>query len=65
MLLKPAYNFLGIPQAQILWDYVLHFQECRAAEARLLTKFSMTVFKTSMADILFSAGGTGTRVCGT
>lgn len=60
VLLKPAYNFLGIPQAQILWDYVLHFQECRAAEARLLTKFSMTVFKTSMADILFSAGGTAT-----
>lgn len=59
VLLRPAYNFLGIPQAQILWDYVLHFQECRAAEARLLTKFSMTVFKTNMADVLFSAGGTG------
>ena len=58
VLLRPAYNFLGIPQAQILWDYVLHFQECRAAAARLLTKFSMTVFKTRMADILFSAGGT-------
>ena len=59
VLLRPAYNFLGIPQAQILWDYVLHFQECRAAAARLLTKFSLTVFKTKMADILFSAGGTG------
>lgn len=58
VLLRPAYNFLGIAQAQILWDYVLHFQECRAAEARLLTKFSLTVFKTSMADVLFSAQGT-------
>lgn len=58
VLLRPAYNFLGIPQAQILWDYVLHFQECRAAEARLLTKFSLTVFKTKMDDILFSGGGT-------
>lgn len=58
VLLKPAYNFLGIPQAQILWDYVLHFQECRAASARLLTKFSLTVFKTKMDDILFAAGGT-------
>ena len=58
VLLRPAYNFLGIPQAQILWDYVLHFQECRAAAARLLTKFSLTVFKTSMADILFASGGT-------
>lgn len=58
VLLKPAYNFMGIPQAQILWDYVLHFQECRAAEARLLTKFSLTVFKTKMDDVLFAAGGT-------
>jgi phage-related protein (TIGR01555 family) len=58
VLLRPAYNFLGIPQAQILWDYVLHFQECRAAEARLLTKFSLTVFKTKMEDILYAAGGT-------
>lgn len=58
VLLRPAYNFLGIPQAQILWDYVLHFQECRAAEVRLLTKFSLTVFKTKMEDILYAAGGT-------
>lgn len=58
VLLRPTYNFLGIPQAQILWDYVLHFQECRAAEARLLTKFSLTVFKTKMDDILFASGGT-------
>ena len=48
VLLRPAYNFLGIPQAQILWDYVLHFQDCRAAAARLLTKFSLTVLKTQM-----------------
>ena len=58
VLLRPAYNFLGIPQAQILWDYVLHFQECRAAESRLLAKFSLTVFKTKMEDILYAAGGT-------
>lgn len=58
VLLRPAYNFMGLPQAQILWDYVLHFQECRTAEARLLKKFSMTVFKTSMQDILLSAQGT-------
>lgn len=56
ILLKPAYNFLGIPQAQILWDYVLHFQECRAAENRLLKKFSMTVFKTNMFDSLGKLG---------
>ena len=58
VLLRPAYNFMGIPQAQILWDYVLHFQQCRVAEARLLTKFSLTVFKTNMTEILTSAQGT-------
>ena len=58
LLLRPAYNFFGIPQAQILWDYALHFQECRLAGQRLLTKFSLTVLKTQMQDILTQAGGT-------
>lgn len=58
ILLKPAYNFLGIPQAQILWDYVMHFQEVRIATQRMLTKFSMTVLKTNMEDILTNAAGT-------
>ena len=58
VLLKPSYNFLGMAQAQILWDYVLHFQQCRDAEARLLTKFSLTVFQTNMTDLLTQAGGT-------
>lgn len=57
LLYKPAYNFFGIPQAQILWDYVLHFNECRTATARMVTKYSMTIFKTNMQDVLFQAGG--------
>ena len=57
LIFKPSYNFLGIPQAQILWDYVLHFQQNRDAANRLLNKFSMLVFKTSMADILTNEGG--------
>lgn len=56
-LIRPAYNFLGIPQAQILWDYVRHFQECREASARLLTKFSLTVLKTDMQSV-FQSGET-------
>lgn len=52
ILLRPSYNFLGIPQAQILWDYVMHFQDCRAAEQRLLQKFSLTVLKTDMEGII-------------
>ncbi len=58
ILLRPSYNFMGIPQAQILWDYVLHFQQCRIAATELVTKHSMTVFKTQIGDILFSGEGT-------
>lgn len=56
LIYKPSYNFLGIPQAQILWDYVLHFQQNRDAANRLLNKFSMLVFKTAMGDILQGYG---------
>lgn len=55
-ILRPAYNFFGIPLAQIVLDAVAHFTECREAEARLLTKFSLTVFKTSLNEQLFSGG---------
>lgn len=60
LIFKPSYNFMGIPQAQILWDYVLHFQANRDAANRLLNKFSMLVFKTSMADILQGIDGLAT-----
>ena len=56
-LLKPSYNFLGIPQAQILWDYVLHFQDCRVYSSDLLKKFTLLVFKTDMETTLSTAGG--------
>ena len=52
LLFRPSYNFLGIPKAQILWDYVLHFQANRDSVNRLMSKFSQLVFKTSMTDIL-------------
>ena len=57
-LLKPAYNFFGIPQAQLLYDYVLHFQDCRIAVTRLLKKFSLLTFKTNIGEILYAQGGT-------
>ena len=52
LLFRPSYNFLGIPKAQILWDYVMHFQSNRDSVNRLMDKFSQLVFKTSMTDIL-------------
>lgn len=55
-ILRPAYNFFGIPLAQIVLDAVAHFTECREAEARLLSKFSLTVFKTNLNEQLFSGG---------
>ncbi|WAT10140.1 DUF1073 domain-containing protein [Rouxiella badensis] len=58
VLLKPSYNFLGIPRAQILYDYVLHFQDARAAATRLLEKFSLTILKTDMQDILTNPNST-------
>lgn len=52
LLLKPAYNFLGIPQAQLYWDYVIHWNQNRESANRLLNKFSLTAFKTNMEDAL-------------
>ncbi len=56
-LYRPAYNFLGIPQAQILWDYVLHWNECRVSGAELLKKVSLLVYKTNARELLSSYGG--------
>jgi len=52
LLFRPSYNFLGIPKAQILWDYVMHFQDNRDSVNRMMGKFSQLVFKTAMTDIL-------------
>ena len=52
LLFRPSYNFLGIPQAQLLWDYVVHFQDNRDSVNRLLDKFSQLVMKTAMTDLI-------------
>lgn len=57
MLLRPAYNFFGIPAAQLVLDYVGHFTKTREAAMRLLTKFSMTVFKSDVLATVLSGGG--------
>ena len=57
-LLKPVYNFFGIAQAQLLWDYVMHFAECRVATANIAKKYSVTVFKTNMSATLMDGAGT-------
>lgn len=51
-MLLPSYNFFGIPLAQTVLDVVTHFTKCREATAKLLTKFSLTVMKTNMQDLV-------------
>lgn len=50
--LKPAYNFFGIPLAQIVLDGVAHFTANRESASRLLQKYATTVFKTDMDEVL-------------
>lgn len=59
VILRPAYNFFGIPAAQQVLDYVAHFTKTREAAQRLLTKFSLTVFKSDMSTVL--SGGASTN----
>lgn len=53
-IIKPVYNFLGVPHAQILLEYVLHFHKLRVDIERLASKCSMMVLKTNM-DAWFRA----------
>lgn len=57
VLLKPAYNFLGIPQAQILWDYVLHWNKARSSAVEILNKLNLTVYKTNASELLATPQG--------
>lgn len=56
-LLRPAYNFMGIPQAQILWDYVLHWNRARVSAADILEKLNLMVFQTNTEDLLSQMNG--------
>ena len=59
VLLRPSYNFFGVPHAQILWDYVLHFQKNRVATSRMLGKYSDFIFKVSgLRDSMTTPSGT-------
>lgn len=51
-MLLPSYNFFGIPLAQTVADVVAGFTESREAATRLLKKFSLTIFKTDMSELL-------------
>ncbi len=59
-LLLPSYNFFGIPLSQIVIDAVTGFTDSYEAAARLLKKFSLTIFKTDMSEVFNN--GTGENV---
>lgn len=61
LILRPAYNFLGIPDVQTAWDYLLHFTETRESAARLLKKFSLTVIKTNADAVLYGGDDSDVR----
>ena len=55
LILRPAYNFFGIPDVQLALDYLTHFNETRESAARLLTKFSLTILKTDVDALLYGS----------
>lgn len=59
-IIRPAYNFFGLSLAQKVLDAVSHFTGCRESANRLLEKYSVTVFKTDMTEIL--SGGMDTTL---
>ncbi|WP_027815214.1 DUF1073 domain-containing protein [Paraburkholderia bannensis] len=56
ILLKPAYNFFGIPLAQMALDYVDRFDTVRIAVAKLVKRFSTSILKTDMSQMLNGGG---------
>lgn len=56
ILLKPAYNFFGIPMAQMALDYVDRFDTIRIAVAKLVKRFSTSVVQTDMSQMLNGGG---------
>lgn len=51
-MLKPSYNFGGLPLTQIIEAYVNNWQRTRDSVSDLIHSFSLTILKTNMANIL-------------
>lgn len=56
ILLKPAYNFFGIPMAQMALDYVDRFDTIRISVAKLVKRFSTSIVQTDMSQLLAGGG---------
>jgi phage-related protein (TIGR01555 family) len=56
ILLKPAYNFFGMSLAQMALDYVDRFDTVRISVAKLVKRFSTSILKTDMSQMLNGGG---------
>jgi phage-related protein (TIGR01555 family) len=56
ILLRPSYNFFGVPLAQMALDYVDRFDTVRIAVAKLVRRFSTSIIKTDMSQMLNGGG---------
>lgn len=54
LLLKPAYNFFGIPMPQMLLDYVYNFERSRDSAARAIRNHSLLGLLTDLSQLLQS-----------
>jgi phage-related protein (TIGR01555 family) len=52
IMLKPAYNFFGIPLSQLVLRYVQNFENSRDNAAKIVDNFSLWGLKTNMDQML-------------
>lgn len=57
-LLRPAYNFFGIPLVQLVLQYVANFESARDSSAEIVNNFALLGLKTDMGQVL--TGGPAT-----
>ncbi|NTU49346.1 MAG: DUF1073 domain-containing protein [Desulfobulbaceae bacterium] len=57
LLIRPTYNFFGIPMAQLALDFVEKFTTVRTAAADLVDKYSVSVLATDMSQVLSAEPG--------
>jgi phage-related protein (TIGR01555 family) len=56
LMLKPAYNFFGIPLVQLALRYVQNFESSRDASAEIVHNYSLLGLKTNLSQILTDEG---------
>jgi phage-related protein (TIGR01555 family) len=58
-ILRPAYNFFGIPLVQLVLQYVANFESARDSSAEVVNNFSLLGLKTDMGEVITGGPATG------